>query len=363
MNVRWMFAVGLALLMALGCSPARRRNDAYQELLDAEKRWLEDQVYDLDYEYGLLKEKYASVERENESLRQSLKGSSNGSPSKSEGPQGGNNSLRPPPDLDDLTPPEIDLGVPSTPTIESPPIAPPDLQPNEPVGPSLDPQNNDPYREGASVEHEELVDPHVMHIHLNPLLTGGSDFDDQPGDEGVSIVVEPRNNANQYVAIAGPISIVLLDPALQGDAARVARWDFTLQETRDLMKRSVFGKGVHLRLPWPSRPPTNSRLHVHVRYTTPDGGKLEADREIFIESAGHVSNRWTPLAPGLIQSANWPAPDTGAPTQPGAATPRMALQTDAPTNIPNSEDVEAVPPPASSEDPNDSHRPVWKPYR
>ena len=41
-------------------------------------------------------------------------------------------------------------------------------------------------------------------------------------------------------------------------------------------------------------PPESKRLHLFVRYVTADGRKLEADREIQIDSADRVAHSWTP---------------------------------------------------------------------
>ena len=67
-------------------------------------------------------------------------------------------------------------------------------------------------------------DKKVTHLFLNP-LSGGADFDGQPGDDGLRVVIEPRNATDEFVPEAGALSVVLLDPERQGESARVARWD------------------------------------------------------------------------------------------------------------------------------------------
>ncbi len=364
MNLRGWIVVALALVVMLGCTPARRRHDAYQELLNAEKRWLEDQIYDLNFQYSALQDKYESTLRENDALRRALQqqhssdksrdNSSDTTPPESVSPSGAG-ALRPPVDLEAITPPEIDLGEPAPSLQESPPLTPPaELLPGSPPEPMLDGTPAAPSAGDFPTTHGELVDPRVTHIYLNPRLTGGADLDGRPGDDGISVVIEPRNAAGQFVAVAGALSIVVLDPALQGEAARVARWDFTVHETREMMTESVFGKGIHLRLPWPNQAPTNAKLHLFVRYTAADGSRLEADREIFVEPPGHVSARWTPLVPGnegpaadsTVMQANFQEPSPMSPDLVKAAKP-----------------LEYPAPPAGPTVSEKNDRPEWRPYR
>ena len=66
----------------------------------------------------------------------------------------------------------------------------------------------------------------VAQITLHPALTGGIGSGGRPGDEGLLVVVEPRDFGGNIVNAPGDISVALLDPALTGEQARLARWDF-----------------------------------------------------------------------------------------------------------------------------------------
>jgi hypothetical protein len=131
-------------------------------------------------------------------------------------------------------------------------------------------------------------------LFLNPLLTGGIDLDGQPGDDGLRVVVEPRNAAGQFVPEAGAVSVVVLDPDRQGEAARIARWDFDLSAARQMLAASSPSPGLTLEMPWPAAAPAATRLKLYVRYETADGRRLETDREIFVSPPGQAIGRWTP---------------------------------------------------------------------
>jgi hypothetical protein len=119
----------------------------------------------------------------------------------------------------------------------------------------------------------------VAQITLHPSLTGGIGSG-ASGDEGLLVVVEPRDFAGKIIAVAGGISVALLDPALQGEQARLARWDFSAAQTERMIHTGA-EPGIHLRLPWRSAP-AHDRLEVFVRFTTRDGRKLQADRLIAV---------------------------------------------------------------------------------
>ncbi|MBL9123041.1 MAG: hypothetical protein JNG90_05375, partial [Planctomycetaceae bacterium] len=156
-------------------------------------------------------------------------------------------------------------------------------------------------RVAAANEEPPVADPvhdlEVTEITLNKMLTGGMNRDQRNGDEGIMVVVEPRNPKNQIVPALGEISIVVLDPALEGEAARVARWDITSQELEHKFRSRQFGRGLQLALPWPGDAPQHSDLHLFVRFVAADGRKLIVDRELKIEPPGGGGDGgWVPVA-------------------------------------------------------------------
>jgi len=208
------------------------------------------------------------------------------------------------------------------------------------------------YHTGPS--EPEVIDEQVTHLFLNPLHTGGVDLDQRPGDDGLSLLLEPRNAADQFVPLAGNISVVLLDPAQSGDSARIARWNFDSAEAKQAISQDQDARGIRLEMPWPSRAPEHDQLRLFVRYETADGRKIQTEREVFIRLAGQFSERWTPRPPER-QRRNGPVNSAIAQPVPSpAAKPSVAPSP--PTLL--------TPPPALSEAPGAAPaRPTWKPYR
>ena len=137
----------------------------------------------------------------------------------------------------------------------------------------------------------------VAAIALNPTLTGSIVADDRAGDQGLLVVIEPHDRAGQTIDAPADVSVVVVDPALQGRdgrAAHVARWDFTAAETAAMFRRTGSSQAIHLTTAWPGDPPSHRKLHLFVRYVTADGRNVEADQPIEVILPDDKTARWTP---------------------------------------------------------------------
>jgi hypothetical protein len=362
---RYLLLLGVCLLAA-ACQPNAHMK-AYIDLLNTEQRLLEDDFYAADAERRYVTAEIKQLQKENETLRKRL-GLSPTDPvvtTPAETVPGGS-------DRGDASP-RLEIESPTTPLIEIP-NAPKEL----PNGQRLPAETLPGPGAAASAtqdldDREEYVPPEdlrVTHIVINPVLTGGHNFDRRPGDDGISVVFEPRNADDAYVPRAGDVSIVVLDPAAEGEAQRVARWNFQMDEAVHHVRTKQFGRGLNFNLPWPGDPPPRTRLHLFVRYTSDDGREFQADREIEIREAGEFSNRWTPKSVDLADdregggaaieastrnriTLDLPAPSGDRATPPGAdgAVPASPSRAEAPKS---STSPEEIPAPAV---------PQWSPFR
>ncbi len=341
-RARWVLrcvvcAMG-AILLSMGCA-AQPYLNSHIESVNAEYRHLEDYVY-------VLEDENARLVKENETLKTGRPaGKAGGGTAPARGglfrraPGSSAPGSQPPPadsapgfeppviELPGDTPPRAPSGRSTTqrPEIGSPADTPPNIDlpgPTIPVEPLPIPGAREIKAPAVpDAISPKPVDKKITHLFLNPALTGGTDFDGQPGDDGLRIVVEPRNAGEQFVAEAGALSVVLLDPERQGDAARIARWDFDQSATRQVLAASSPGRGLKLEVPWPGAAPVATRLKLFVRYEAPDGRKLQAEREVFVTPPGQSLSRWTPRPadrPIVQVAADEPAPT--------AETPRPTMQ-------------------------------------
>lgn len=260
----------LALLMAATALTGCRRDpylNLQLETMAAERRALEDELYELQYEY--------------ERLAQNLKGRNHAD---DDGYYSGRDRRRDDDEEPGFTVPEIEEGQLVEPQIEIPGVT--DQGALAPLT-----ENDVPITINApSVLVADSED--VVRIALNRDLTGGLDTNGQPGTEGIRVAIEPLDDSNKIIRAPAEVSVVLLDPAETGVAARVDRWDIdTAAIRRSMVNRRQ--PAIYLELPWSGKPPRNSNLHLFARYTTSDGRKLEADRQINIVPPSQDSDRWT----------------------------------------------------------------------
>ena len=204
-------------------------------------------------------------------------------------------------------------------------------------------------------------------ITLNRTLTGGYSRDARFGDAGVSVLIEPRDVHGRLVPAAGPVSVVVLDRGRSGDAARVARWDFTAEQISTLYRKTPYGEGIYLEMPWPGSPPDRGHLHLFVRYTTQDGRNLEASCELDVVLPNHRERAWIPLGTAATESR--PAQATSEWRQKPMREEEPAIQPAA-ANEPISATVRADKAPSTtasastaSPPPSKPMRPTWSPLR
>jgi hypothetical protein len=188
------------------------------------------------------------------------------------------------------------------------------------------------------------------------------------GDAGVTALIEPRDVHGQLAPAAGPVSVVILDRGRSGDASRVARWDFTAEQTATLYRKTPYGEGIYLEMPWPGSPPDRSHLHMFVRYTTKDGRKLEASRELDVALPSQRQQAWTSLTTG---SAAEPRPVQTASTwrqkprreEEPAIQPAVAQESISRDNSSAKLASASEPAPAAPPKPAKAQRPAWSPLR
>jgi len=189
----------------------------------------------------------------------------------------------------------------------------------------------------------------VASIALDPALTGGIGSGDASGDRGLLVVVEPRDAEGRTVDAPAEVNVTAFDRALKGEAARVARWDFTPAETASLFRRTGSSAAIHLAMGWPANPPKHRKLQLFVRYITADGRKLEANQPIEIALPGDRTARWTPVE--TPRSADPPIERESAP---GSWRPNETRTERNPDSTPYIASRTAEPA---------SERPVWSPER
>jgi len=115
--------------------------------------------------------------------------------------------------------------------------------------------------------------PEVDRIGLLALPTA-LNWDGRPGPDGVQTIVHLfRPPAPQPVLVSGTLEFLLFEGRVSREELTGAKpfhvWPFTAAQLEPYVRRSVFGWGYALRLPWGPRAPQSSSITLAARYTPP----------------------------------------------------------------------------------------------
>ncbi|MFK7737330.1 MAG: hypothetical protein AB8B50_14950 [Pirellulaceae bacterium] len=143
---------------------------------------------------------------------------------------------------------------------------------------------------------EQVTDQRIVELAFHPTLSRAANFDDVTDDDGLYLVLQPRNEKGQVVPIAANLSVVILDPSRSGKAARIGRRDYSATEVKSKTVRSGSKQGIHLTLPWNGPDPNADRVIVFVRYTFPDGRQVIGEKTFFVSGPGGLKTVWAPRA-------------------------------------------------------------------
>jgi hypothetical protein len=406
----WRLAIlPLLALAAGGCTVGQHHNEL--TILQNENRDLEDNLYQQQAALKDLCQQLDACRKDNEALRRRLQSLSPSGPEIT--PQ---RPTAPPPEV--IKPPSVDSGQPvppgqlplrlrpsvppsnpgpgglpqapeaeSPPTTEAPPYTPPSSGAEPPAGeaaPFTPPSAAPPYpatkplpeSSSPSASHRlRSVSPapqlgravhgdnsKVAAIGLRPLTASGHRDHQSDSANGLGLWIEPRDQAGNPIRAAAPLSVVVLDPdpSLSGEAARVARWDFSSEAAGAFYRKTATTEGIFLELTWPGDPPKHGIVEIFVRYTTDDGRKIEARRRIHLDAANpseaEPHAQWSRRpAPAPVATTAYPTTDApSAATQPGPASPDVTPSYRAGRASPAGDD--------SAEKPK-LQRPAWSPDR
>lgn len=165
-----------------------------------------------------------------------------------------------------------------------------------------------------------VTDRRIVELGFHPALSRSVDLDGAPGDDGVILVVQPKNASGQIVDEYAKLTILILDPALPETRARIGFREYTPDEVRVKMKPLGAQQGIHLQLPWNGPNPRADRVIVFAKYTFSNEQEVIGSREIMLTNNASFKTVWTPRLPGDGRPAtSFAGRDTGR------ASPRASL--------------------------------------
>jgi hypothetical protein len=197
-------------------------------------------------------------------------------------------------------------------------------------------------------------DRRVTTITVDPVETRGLDLDAGPGDEGLTVVIEPRNAAGEPVPTPGEVTIAAWDDTLLGavrdnpfkrEQAHVALWRFNATQADEAFELSESGPRLRFDLRWPGPRPRVASLRLYVRFLTSDGRELRTELPVRIALSGSRQRGLAAAQPARTDDAQSGPQGAVRPVHQYQRLPRPPADAD-----PAEEEVAAAPP----EDPADS---------
>ena len=167
---------------------------------------------------------------------------------------------------------------------------------------------------------EKPSDMRIVELAFHPSLSRAANFDDQSDDDGLYLVLQPKNVEGQMVPIFGTLEIAVHDPAKMdkdgpNDSSRIGRWNYSASEVKSKFQPIGSSQGIHLTLPWNGPDPEADRVLVFVRYTLPDGRQVPNEKTIFVSGKGNMRTVWVPRSgSSAVITASGEEPITKNPT-------------------------------------------------
>jgi hypothetical protein len=112
--------------------------------------------------------------------------------------------------------------------------------------------------------------------------TGGVDEDGVPGDDGLMVVVVPRDEDGAAVKVPAKVQIAAWEVTPAGLKNPIGTWEVPAEKVRPAWRSGFVSTGYFVAVPWQTYPGTE-KVRIAVRLTTLDGRAFEADRDVLVK--------------------------------------------------------------------------------
>lgn len=98
-------------------------------------------------------------------------------------------------------------------------------------------------------------------------LSGGDDYDGQPGDDGITVYLRPLDRDGDTIKVAGDIKVQFFDLAAELGATLIGEYDFASDQVGKLWYGKLLTNHYKLKCPWKSTPPAHPDITARVTFT------------------------------------------------------------------------------------------------
>lgn len=139
------------------------------------------------------------------------------------------------------------------------------------------------------------IDPRVRQIDWHPTMCRAQNTDGKPGDDGLYLVLVPRNSAGEFVPTTGSLTIVVEETLPDNQVVRIGRYEYTPKELNEQLEPIGTAPGLHLPIRWAEQTPSGSSVEVYAKFTLEDGTTMVNRRTIPLRRlANSGPSNWTP---------------------------------------------------------------------
>lgn len=140
----------------------------------------------------------------------------------------------------------------------------------------------------------EPTDTRVVEIAFHPSLSRGSNRESDPNEDGLRLVMQPRNQHGDFLPEVAGMTLVVVDTGRPAGESKLGRWTWTAEELQESLEPIGFSQGFHVAVAWQSKRPIAKSIQVHVRYEMADGRRLVNEKTIELYAPSLGSDAWTP---------------------------------------------------------------------
>jgi len=124
----------------------------------------------------------------------------------------------------------------------------------------------------------------VEKVAFHTLLTSGFNADEAPGDDKLSVLLQPLDGDGDLMKLGGSIELELFDYTLPTDQQRIGHWTFKSDEVKQAWHRGLMASGYLFELPWQTAP-ASQELVLHGRLTAPDQRQFDTTLKVAVRTA------------------------------------------------------------------------------
>ena len=97
-------------------------------------------------------------------------------------------------------------------------------------------------------------------------LSGGADYDDQPGDDGVTVFLRPIDREGDVVKVPGDITIQLYDLAAPPGRNLIGEYKIPVEQVAKLWHGKLMTNHYTIKCPWPHGAPEHTEITIRALF-------------------------------------------------------------------------------------------------